>query len=148
MKVAQVVACIDVKTGYSSSSYVVYYLSKSPAERKALPVALSRGYFLSPKKSSREKRLHYWVLVSNLNITSSLQACLVVAVALASQYTGPSTIVYIQIAGALGVVTCISWMFLFCINANARFPDFFPVLVSTLSSVKDLESSILSDMRQ
>jgi len=56
-------------------------------------------------------------------------ACLVVAVALASQYTGPSTIVYIQIAGALGVVTCISWMFLFCINANARFPDFFPVLM-------------------
>ena len=55
---------------------------------------------------------------------------MIVAVALASQFTGPSTIIYVHIAGALGAVTCISWMLLFCINLNARFPDFFPVLVS------------------
>ena len=55
------------------------------------------------------------------------------AVVLSSQFTGPSTLIYIQIVGALGAATCLAWMLLYCINLNARFPDFFPVLVSTVA---------------
>ncbi|KAF6029195.1 hypothetical protein EB796_012496 [Bugula neritina] len=67
----------------------------------------------------------------NLLIFKILEVvCLLVTVIFASQFTGPSTVIYIQIIGALGVVTCLAWILLFCLNLNARFPDFFPVLVS------------------
>ncbi|XP_067936345.1 uncharacterized protein [Watersipora subatra] len=55
--------------------------------------------------------------------------CLVITVVFSSFFTGIGSTVYIQIIGALGVCTCLAWIILFLCNLNARFPDFFPILM-------------------
>lgn len=63
-----------------------------------------------------------------------LQGLSLASLILAVSFDGSGAIICIEIVVALVLVTAISWCVLYAINMNARFPEFFPTLVSINSS--------------